>query len=306
MLQELCLLEGRIDDLRRRKLNDVSNSLRQAKVLRKAWLIDETKVYPIQQLHDQLERPRTEAPQDDRVRLCQANLAIRLSHLLEARNAIDECLSGGPRIPWSGRPTRLGGGEPSTRPGDRGGQAHPRQPARPGPAERLRAWLADQRGDLQRRRLPRSESSNSSRATRGRPFALPSWRSWGPSRAGARLLEHKVGIDRTARAYRDVLSQGVPTGQFASLHLAESLGRWFEAMGWWTLALSRGEATTKAREGLARVAPKPSSLDPLNIPAGVSLANLLTPAGKDVVGQNRASPSPEPGRGPPTPTRPPG
>jgi enediyne biosynthesis protein E4 len=291
MLQELCLLEGRIDDLRRRKLNDFLYSLRPAEVLRKAWLIDESKVFPIQTVHDQLNQARIEAPTDDRVWLGQANLAIRLGHYQEAEQAIDECLcqrSDDPSV-WEAQLNLA----VATNHQEQAIEAARHIPAnRLGPiqVEQYRGWLASQRGDAVTeeaawQRILNLEPGNTRALVRLAELA----KLTGHTERGALLLAHKVEIDRTVRAYRDVLSQGVPTGQFDKLaQHAETLGRWFEAMGWWTLSLGRRESMLQAREGLARVTPKLKSIDPSRIPSGLTLADLIAPLTRDVVKQNDA------------------
>src|SRR5207249_6352103 len=68
------------------------------------------------------------------------------------------------------------------------------------------------------------------------------------------LSHHKAQLDRASDDYRRTLAERVPTGHFDELgRLAETLGRWFEARGWWTLALRDSAHADEARAALARL-----------------------------------------------------
>src|SRR5207249_4944638 len=68
------------------------------------------------------------------------------------------------------------------------------------------------------------------------------------------LSHHKAQLDRASDDYRRTLAERVPTGHFDELgRLAETLGRWFEARGWWTLALRNSAHADEARAALARL-----------------------------------------------------
>ena len=79
------------------------------------------------------------------------------------------------------------------------------------------------------------------------------------SRAGrvdqvAQLRRKKTELDQATETYRKTLNAGTPTSHFDELgRLAETLGRWFEARGWWTLAMRDGKHSGEAREAVARL-----------------------------------------------------
>jgi hypothetical protein len=69
-----------------------------------------------------------------------------------------------------------------------------------------------------------------------------------------RLRRRKAELDRATDAYRKILTPGAPSGHYDELgRLAESLGRWFEARGWWTLALRQPAHAEEARAAMARL-----------------------------------------------------
>jgi len=119
----------------------------------------------------------------------------------------------------------------------------------------LRGWLAGRLGD------ERAEESAWTRLSERVP---------GDARAVARLTElaaragrseqvaqlrrHKTELDQATETYRKILNAGTPTSQFDELGgLAETLGRWFEARGWWTLALRDGTHAELAHQAIARL-----------------------------------------------------
>src|SRR5262249_11694352 len=68
------------------------------------------------------------------------------------------------------------------------------------------------------------------------------------------LRRRKAALDRAADDYRRLLSPAVPRGGFDELgRLAETLGRWFEARGWWTLAVADPARVAEARAALTRL-----------------------------------------------------
>src|SRR5205085_1616882 len=70
----------------------------------------------------------------------------------------------------------------------------------------------------------------------------------------ARLRRRKAEFDRATDAYRTLLDDHVPTGNYDELgRLAETLGRWFEARGWWTLVGRDPARADEARAALARL-----------------------------------------------------
>src|SRR5262249_19603182 len=102
----------------------------------------------------------------------------------------------------------------------------------------LRAWLAAHRGDDRAehsaltRRLEREPGDTQAVARLAELVARA-----GQTAQVSELRRREAELDRAAEAYRKLLTPAVPTGRYDQLgRLAETLGRWFEARGWWTLA----------------------------------------------------------------------
>jgi enediyne biosynthesis protein E4 len=255
-LQQIDLFTGRFDDLRHRIHDEWAGAGHKAEVLSKHWLVDNTRSFPVDALRSRLDEAGRTAPDDDRVWLGRANLAIRTAQFAEADAWLKQCLARRPEDPavWQ---ARLGWATASDR------LAEAVEAMRHLPALRLepeqllvvRAWLAARLGD-----------EGAERATLTRLLE----RVPGDAKAVARLIELTVRAGQTERAsqlrrlkaeldratddYRMALSERIPTGQFDELgRLAETLGRWFEARGWWTLAGRDSARAVEARAALARL-----------------------------------------------------
>ncbi|MGP0063923.1 MAG: FG-GAP-like repeat-containing protein [Isosphaeraceae bacterium] len=256
MLQQVYLFTSRDADLRRRKRAEAATTKDKADVLRKLWLIDETWAYPLAALRTRLDEAGRAAPEDDRVWLGKANFATRTARFAEADAWLKRCLERRPedpavwrsRLEWATASDRLDAALEASR--------HlPADGLEPDAMLSLRAWLAARLGD------PHAEQA-----------ALDQWLAQAPgeTRALARriamaaeagradevaaLRRRKAERDRASDAYRMALSDRVPSGRFDELgRLAESLGRRFEARGWWTLALQQTALAAQARAALARL-----------------------------------------------------
>ncbi|APW58861.1 FG-GAP-like repeat-containing protein [Paludisphaera borealis] len=257
MLQQVYMFEGRDESLRRRKYVELGSARDAAEVLRRNWLIDESKAFPVDAMKTKLEKAGEEAPDDDRVWLGKANLALRMARPDEADRWITRCLARRPddpavwqaRLDWAVAVNR----EPEAL------EAMGRIPADRLSAvqlERLRIWLAVRRGDAQ------AEQAATDRVFAiepGAPGILGRLAEL-TARAGqtertAELRRRKAAIDQATDVYRERIGVVVPTDRFAELaEAAETLGRWFEAKGWWTLAIAESSGSLKAREAAARAA----------------------------------------------------
>ncbi len=256
MLQQIYLFTGRDADLRRRKRAEAAISRDKADVLRKHWLIDETWAYPLAALRGRLDEAGRAAPEDDRVWLGEASFATRTARFAEADAWLKRCLERRPedpsvwgaRLEWAMASDRLVEVLESMR--------HlPAGALEPEAMLSLRAWLAARLGE------PIAEQSALEQLLERVP---------GDTRALSRLTElavragrtdqvdrlrrRKAELDRATDAYRKILTPKAPDGRFDELgRLAESLGRWFEARGWWTLALQQPAHAAEARDALARI-----------------------------------------------------
>ncbi len=255
-LQHVYFFTGRSDDLRRRKPEEWAIADNKAEVLRTHWQIDEPKAAPIRSIAPRLAEAARLAPEDDRVWLGKAYLAIRTARFAEAEDWLDRCQRRRPEDPVVWR-ARLEWAMTVDRP-DEAAVALRHLPAGRFDAERfleVRAWLAARAGD---ERAEREALAAILERVPGDTRALSRLAELaaheGRSDEVARLRRRKAELDRTADAYRRFLFTSVPTGHFAELgRLAEALGRWFEARGWWTLAMRETPGSREARVALDRI-----------------------------------------------------
>jgi tetratricopeptide (TPR) repeat protein len=281
MLEQIDLFTGRTDELRRRMRRRWSGAPEPVEVLRKLGMLDDPRTYAVGAIRSRLEGDHRAAPEDDRVWLGLANLAIHTADFAGAEAWLDRCLARRPedpavwraRLDWAMATDRLAEAVEALR--------HlPAQPADPDWLLGLRTWLAARRGDeaAEEESLARwlelvpgdsrALDRLSERAARsGRTAQL------------ADLRRRKLEVDRATERYRKILNAGVPTGDFDELgQLAEALGRWFEARGWWTLTLRDPARASAAREALARLGRAEPAGPAAGGPRPRTLADLLADA----------------------------
>ncbi|MHB1559607.1 MAG: FG-GAP-like repeat-containing protein [Isosphaeraceae bacterium] len=299
-LQHIYFFTGRSDDLRRRKHEEWASPAHEPQVLRTHWQIDEPKAAPLRTIAARLEAAGKLAPQDDRVWLGQAVLATRTARFDEADGWFRRCLERRPddpvvwraRLEWAMAADRPSEAVEALRhiPGDR---------VDPDRRLEIRAWLAARSGDARteenalNRALERVPGDTRVLARLAELAALD-----GRSDRVAELRRRKTEADRAADAYRRFLFTRVPADGFDELgRLAETLGRWFEARGWWTLALETGGKSDAARvraalERLDGVDRRLAQLDRQDAPApGSTLADAMADLVRDrrVAGRDRAA-----------------
>jgi enediyne biosynthesis protein E4 len=254
--QQLDLFTGRFDDLRRRIESEYEGAENPADILRKHFLVGNARSYPLDALRSRLEDAGRLAPDDDRVWLGKANLAIRTAQFADAEHWLKRCLRRRPEDPAIWR-ARLDWAVASDRVADAV------QALRHLPADRLapeallstRAWLAARLGDV------RAEQEAVTRWLERVPgefmavdrlIALKA--QAGEAQEVVALRSRKAELDRASDDYRRTLVEQVPVGHFAELgRLAETLGRWFEARGWWILASRESAGSDDARTALGRI-----------------------------------------------------
>ena len=158
---------------------------------------------------------------------------------------------------WSGR----GDGPRSPRPSRRCATCRPIG-LTPEALLSTRAWLAARLGDV------RAEQDAVTRWLERVPGELTALdrlialkTQAGRAEEVVALRRRKAELDRASDDYRRTLVERVPVGQFAELgRLAETLGRWFEARGWWTLALRESAPRTRPAHGPGPHRPRSSTI----------------------------------------------
>jgi tetratricopeptide (TPR) repeat protein len=255
-LQQVNLFTGQFDRLRRRIEDEWGGAGNPAEVLRKHYLVDNPRSFPVDALRTRLDEAGRLAPEDDRVWLGKAHLAIRIAQFADADTWLRRCVQKRPqdpavwraRLEWAMATDRLADAIESLRhlPADRLALEHHFS---------TRAWMAARLGDT------RAEQDALTRWVGRVPGELTALarlitlkaRS-GSAEEVAELRRRKARLDRASDDYRGALADRIPTGGFPELgRLAEELGRWFEARGWWTLALRQSVGSEEARVALGRI-----------------------------------------------------
>jgi thioredoxin-like negative regulator of GroEL len=203
-----------------------------------------------------LDHAGRQAPDDDRVWLGWANLAIDSGRFDEASHRLDACLGRRPEDPSVWRAVldwRLATGRLDE---VQQALAHiPAEPSPPGRVEALRAWLAARRGDAA------AEQRALERLVQDQPGDCAAWERLAVLAAQAGRVEHaaqlrrrKAAMDRAKDRYRYLYNRNRFVDDAPELaRLAEELGRRFEAVGFLTWIARREPGNPAVRDALARL-----------------------------------------------------
>ncbi len=153
LLTQLFYWEGRLDEMRRLVQERWNTSPNQAGDLRSLWQIDSA-VVMVDLIQAAVEQAASKAPDDDRVWLARANLALLRGRLSDAARWLDACLKRRLTIPSSGVPGSGGRAPPirSTRHAARS-RTCPPNGFRPPRCLTLRAWFAAREGRADQERI---------------------------------------------------------------------------------------------------------------------------------------------------------
>jgi enediyne biosynthesis protein E4 len=205
-----------------------------------------------------LDQMATLAPQDDRVWLGKANLAIRTGALDEAARWIDACLKQRPddapvwqaRLAWALAAHRV----------DQmfAASAHiPASQANPARVHQIVAWLAARRGDVDGERAALHQliaDAPADLAAIGRLVEIESLAGRTDSVAGLRARQAE--IQRLHARYQRLYQRNQPSRDAAEMaSLAERLGERFEARAFLTLAVNVDPDRSDLPRDLARLNP---------------------------------------------------
>ena len=223
-------------------------------LLRQLANLDSINPVPIERIWPALEKAAENAPDDDRIWLGRANLAIRTGQFADAQRRLDDCMRRRPTdaAVWRGRlEWALATGEVA---GARRALEHlPPAASRPQEVLALGVWFAAQAGDLERehQRLEELLKIAPSHFPALERLAELELRAGRAERA-ARLRKRKAEMDLAKIRYEMLVTR--PSAE-AIRHvnemarLAEVLGRTFEARALWTLVL---ESTPSHRRRVRR------------------------------------------------------
>jgi enediyne biosynthesis protein E4 len=197
-------------------------------------------VPPSEPLRDYLDRLSRLAPDDDRIWLARANLAIRSGSYDEARRLLDDCLRRRPddAAVWRAR-AALGHLPPDL--------------TTPAEIHRLAAVLASRCGDRQRERRELAALVADAPEDLAAMERLAAMEPPAPETTAA-LRRRKAEIERDRRRYRELYRRNQPARDAEELaRLAERLGHRFEAILFLTAAIAEEPDRAELREDLHRL-----------------------------------------------------
>ena len=155
----------------------------------------------------------------------------------------------------------------------------------PAQIHRVNAWLAAGRGDrtTERQELERLHAVDPSDRLALERLAQIANDDGQPARA-SELLERKAEIDRLRASYQKLHARKQPIRDAVEMaHLAEQLGRVFEARVFLTLAISEDPDRNDLRRELERLIPSPARVDEQVQTPAESVADQRDNAGKMIV-----------------------
>ena len=224
-------------------------------VLSQLWSHEQPSL-PIETLRAALDEADRMAPDDDRVWLGRARLAISIGHWDDAETWLRRCLNVPDDPVWM---ARLEWARGANRPADALDALRRISPGRLGPAARLswRAWLLESRGDhLQERQVLERllDIEPGDRHALGRLAELATRE--GQSDRAAEIRRRLAETDKALNEYRRSIAG---TDLFADApsrltmgRLAETGGRRLDARVWYALALKADPGLADASAALAR------------------------------------------------------
>jgi tetratricopeptide (TPR) repeat protein len=276
LLAHLHWVTGRHDEYRSFLRRELDHARDPTETLRLLWALDH-EPHPIEGVRRELEKAVSMAPDDDRVWLAQADLAIRSGRLADAGDWLTRCERAGPddsavwlaRLEWA-----QAAGEPDEL--VRAASHLPASALTRGRLLALSAWLAALSGNrgAQREALEKLVALQPDDPTGLEQLADLAAEDGEVERL-AELRHRKAARDAARDRYATLLYQVNPARHAVELaRAAVALGRSFDARAWWTLAARRDQAArAEAGAALARL----PTAAPASARSDLSLADLLGP-----------------------------
>ncbi|WP_422927952.1 FG-GAP-like repeat-containing protein [Singulisphaera sp. PoT] len=281
LADQLALYTGRCREIARRIESRWWSARNQASLLHMHWLI-ETQPAAVLAVRESLEQMERKAPEDDRVWLGRANLAMRSGRFDEADAWLKRCEARRPddpdtceaRLTWALDSRHADAAEHAA-------EHLPIDRFRPAEVAGLRARFAALRGDAE------AEFSALEQRVELEPGDANAWgrladlsAQLGRSETLATCRHRKAEIDRAKDVYQKLMGAVAAgdTSQTVELaRTAEALGRRFEAKGWWTLRAREVPDDPEIQPALGRLA-SPGSSTAKGNDAGKTLASLIFPS----------------------------
>ena len=272
-LSELYFWEGRRDAIRRLIEQNWRSASDPKLELRDYWRSQNSPVL-LETIRAEVARAARLAPDDDRVWLASACVAMQTGEFDQAASLLERCLERRPDDPdiWRARLSLARSAE---------NLADVRRTLSHlwanlfTDAERLtlRAWLAARVGntDAERRALEQLVLIVHDSWAMDR-LALLAWNAGQVDRAREYRVR-KAELDAAKNRYRLLMDEPLTPDRFTELaELAESLGHRFESRGWWSLRARFAPADRSAAEALSRLEPV---REPAQLAREVTLADVL-------------------------------
>ena len=256
-LVHLFNLEGRFAEVRSLVQEGWDSYPDRFGLLRQLANLDSINPFPIEKIGPALEKAAQNSPDDDRIWLGRANLAIRTGEFAKAKLWLDDCLRRRPRdaAVWKGRlDLALATGDVA---GTREALGHlPPDGVPPEEVLALRAWFAARSGDQERERqaLEKLLARSPGRVQAVERLAELELLAGRPESAARPA--RKAELDRAKIHYEILVTKPSVEAVRHSVEmarLAEVLGRWFEARALWSVVLERSPSNREAREARMRL-----------------------------------------------------
>jgi thioredoxin-like negative regulator of GroEL len=257
-LVSLLKLEGRFDELRTAVEDAWDSYPDRFGLLRQLANLDSIVPVPIEKIRPALEKAAENSPDDDRIWLGRANLAIRTGEFTAARRWLDKCLERRPRDAsvWKGQlDLAVATGDVT---GARAAlEQLPLDRIASAEALSLRWWFAARAGDAEHERLALEKLLERAPARVQAVERLAELELLaGRNESATRLRARKAKLDRDKIHYEMIVTKPSAEAirESAQLaRLAESLDRLFEARALWSIVLERSPLDREARDALKRL-----------------------------------------------------
>jgi tetratricopeptide (TPR) repeat protein len=287
-LSKLYFWEGRRDAIRRLLERGWSTTSDPIEDLRDSWRVDHAPTM-IEKVREAIDNASKLAPDDDRVWLARANLEIQTGRLDEASTWLDRCETRRPDDPAVWR-SRLDLARASNDPSAvlKALQHLPASSFTEAERLALRSWLASKRGDADRERqaLERQLEIDPGDNRALERLATLAWDA-GQTERAREYRSRKAELDRIKDRYRALIDAPITPSQFAELgKLSQSLGRRFEARGWWSLRAVSAPSDPDATTALALLRDHPDA--PRSVPDDI-LPKLISTSDRAMASQSKPS-----------------
>ena len=254
-LVKLYKLQGRFDEARILVHEATQSYPDTAGLLREMERLGSNNPSGIEAIRSTLEKASRNAPNDDRIWLGWANLAIRTGRLDEAGKRLDDCLRRRPldfavwkaRLDWALAREDV----PEVK---RAIRHLPPERLPPTAVLNLRAWLADRAGDVANERraheeiLIREPGSLRSLARLADLATID-----GRTDLAARLRARRAELNRIKYDYQVGVDKLGPSTAPAMARMAEALGRYVEAATIWSLVARADPGNRDAQASIKRL-----------------------------------------------------